>query len=141
MAYSLAGTTRPTVLSTPSVSHDDADHHEASVHAWIVAVRGNVGLGGSKGRCSLALCGGGSKFGDMGHVDPVFAIPVGLVFAVGGALLALQPERFLGVHGWPRTLERVFGPRLAVAVVRLSGVALAAMTSWFVVHGVATGLS
>jgi hypothetical protein len=38
MAYSLAGTTRPTVLPTPSVSHDDADHHEASVHAWIVAV-------------------------------------------------------------------------------------------------------
>jgi len=106
-----------------------------------VAVRGKVGVGGSTGRCSLALYGDGSKFGAMSHVDPLFAIPAGLVFAVGGALLALQPERFLGIHGWPRTLERFFGSRIAVAVLRLSGVALAAMTSWFAVHGVATGLS
>jgi hypothetical protein len=66
--------------------------------------------------------------------DSVLAIPFGVAFAVGGLLLLVDPERFLGIRGWPRTLERFLGRRAAVAILRISGGFLAAVTTWFVVH-------
>lgn len=70
----------------------------------------------------------------MGHADPTLAIPVGIAFAAGGLLLAADPERFLGVRGWPRTLDRFLGRRVALGVLRLSGGFLAVVMLWFTLH-------
>jgi len=77
----------------------------------------------------------------MSHLDPLVAIPVGLVFAVAGVFLLVDPEQFLGFHGWPRTLERFLGRRVAVVVLRVSGGFLTVVTTWLVIHEATTILS
>ena len=70
----------------------------------------------------------------MSHTDPTLAIPVGLAFAAGGIFLAINPERFLDLHGWPQTLTRVLGRGGAVIVLRICGAFLAVVTLFLVYH-------
>ncbi|PSQ01152.1 hypothetical protein BRC89_00220 [Halobacteriales archaeon QS_4_70_19] len=56
-----------------------------------------------------------------------------------GLHLAARPERFYGnafvEHGWPRTLERLLGPRRARWALRV--LVLVAWSGWLVAHGTA----
>lgn len=72
----------------------------------------------------------------MSHTDPRLVIPLGLVFGLLGAYAAYDPEPFLGLRetGWPRTLQRVFGDRLGILVLRLCLLGVAGMMGWLVVH-------
>jgi hypothetical protein len=77
----------------------------------------------------------------MGHTDPWLAIPAGVVPALVGLHLAARPERFYGNafvgHGWPRTLERLLGPRRARWALRVLMLVLVAWSGRLVAHGTA----
>lgn len=76
----------------------------------------------------------------MSHTDPLFIIPVGTVIMVGSLYMVVEPEAVHavakdgGASGWPRTLERVFGRRGALWVLRAAALLTAILVAGPVVH-------
>lgn len=76
----------------------------------------------------------------MGHTDPFFMIPAGTALILGCLYMLVKPATVHdlakqgGPTAWPKTLERLFGRRGALWVLRGAGLVTAILVARPVVH-------